>query len=284
MERLDVILRFHDLQRSEELNRCIFSLVTQDYAPVAINLVTQRFTDDDLEALDQSLRPLMRLASGVTLHIFNYVEARPEDARSALLNIGISNCTGRYLAFLDHDDTIYPEAYRQLIEQLSKTSAVISFGTVAVKTREVFDDLLLVTSRKNPYRHRNLSNLFRENFCPPNSYVINRERIDPADLYFPADWNRLEDYHFLIRICAKYPSDFQLVGTVIGDSYVKTDGSNTTLTPFHQSNQMIAEWAQARQAIDVIKAATPVSADVQRLLGLAVDPALTVADLIARES
>ena len=70
--------------------------------------------------------------------------------------------------------------------------------------------------------------LFRANFCPLHSYVLDRSRIDPWDLAFDPTLSWEEDYDLLLRICAKYPSDFSLVTTQIGEYYFKTDDSNPT--------------------------------------------------------
>ena len=90
METLDVIVRFHDLSRSAELDRCIFSLVTQDFPGLTITLVTQRFSSESLGQLNRILKPLTDLGSHVKLNLINYSDPEPIDARSAMLNMAIS--------------------------------------------------------------------------------------------------------------------------------------------------------------------------------------------------
>jgi len=279
MSMLDVVVRFHDMRQRDELDRCIFSLVTQDYSPLTVHLVTQRFSDDERESLRRSLDPLLRMGPGVTLAIRNFDAAEPQDARAALINLGIAGSSGRYLAFLDYDDTVYPQAYRQLIGRLQDGPAAIAFGTLAVKTRDVFDDLLLVRTRRLPFHGRSVVDLFRQNFCPISSYVIDRARVDAGDLCFDAALAKLEDYDFLIRFCAKYPANFDLIGTVVGDYYVKSDGSNTTLTRFHQPDSAVADWERARRVVGQLKQVTMISEEVQRGLGRRYDPLLSVARL-----
>ena len=50
--------------------------------------------------------------SGAALHVLNRSDPLPADARAALLNLGSRRRTGRYVAFLDYDDLIYPEGWR----------------------------------------------------------------------------------------------------------------------------------------------------------------------------
>ncbi|MDP1080574.1 hypothetical protein Q6298_28070, partial [Klebsiella pneumoniae] len=48
---LDVIIRVHDSSRLFELDRAIFSLVNQQFAPIQPVIVMQRFSSDEVEAV-----------------------------------------------------------------------------------------------------------------------------------------------------------------------------------------------------------------------------------------
>src|ERR1700760_1356526 len=108
---LDVIVRMHDPARGFELRRAIFALVCQTYRPLSIHLVTQRFPESELTAIRQVLDKILAIDPSVCFDVYNYTSAEPEDARAAILNAGIGRATGRYVAFLDYDDAIYPSAY-----------------------------------------------------------------------------------------------------------------------------------------------------------------------------
>jgi hypothetical protein len=97
--QVDCIVRFHDPSRLHELSRCIFSLASQQHQPVQIILITQNFSFADTEALHHIADPIIRGAPLCRIKILNL--AAEGDARSKLINLGISSCHGRFLGFLD---------------------------------------------------------------------------------------------------------------------------------------------------------------------------------------
>ncbi len=277
---LDVIVRFHDVDRIAALDRCIFSLIGQEYRPLQICLVTQRFTSTAINETRKRLQPLLDIDTSVNLIILNWENPDPTDARSVLINLGLNSATGRYLAFLDYDDAIYPEAYRLLIDRLQCTNAAIAFGGTCWKVTEFYGNLPYVKSKKFPYKGSGLRSLFTQNFCPIHSFIVDRQRIPLQFLYFDPLITRAEDYDFLLRICSQFPSDFESLGKTIADYYIKTDGTNTINTEWAESLGGYGEWEQAEIFLEQRRRMTPISADVQRSLGLKPLPYLTIRTLL----
>lgn len=247
---LDVVVRFHDPQRIFELRRAVFALVCQSYRPITIQLVTQRFSAAQLDQLHQDLSATLSIDSAVALQILNYAEAEPSDARSALLNLGIRSSHGRYLAFLDHDDTILAESYCDLIAELEASRSAIAFGSIAMKDAEVFEDMVLVNGRRLAFEGKNMLDLFANNFCPIHSFVIDRHQVVADDLWFDETLSKLEDYDFLLRFCTKYQASFALIGKVVGDYYIKTDGSNTLSGAVSHNQEWIADWNRSVMTVE----------------------------------
>lgn len=276
-DELDIIVRLHDIAKGYELRRCLFSLICQTYRPATVQIVLQRFTDSQIWELRDALAPTMEIDPAVRVNLWNYSRPDPKDARSALLNLGISKASGRYLAFLDHDDVIYPEAYVKLIRDLADTKAKISFGQVVAKHIDSFQDAIIVDRRHARFVGRDLAELFHDNFCPLHSFVLDRRGMNNEDVRFEEGLSKLEDYDFLLRICASYPSSFSLSGKVIGDYYFKNDGSNTICLPSNESAERISEWEQARKLIEARRKGTVLSSSVQRQHGmLPSDPSMTI--------
>ena len=229
---LDTIVRFHDISRLSELERCIFSLVCQQHRPLNIILTTQRFTEDQIKTIYACLQPLLVCDEPPTLEIYNWNEEYPLDGRANLLNLGISKAKGRYLAFLDYDDTLFPEAYQLLVEKIQHSRATVVFASVQLMAIEVYKRFYyskgVVTPA--PFSGTGLNDLFRHNFCPLHSYLFDRQSILAKDQYIDTSLTIEEDYELLLRICSQYPSDFSLFGTIIGKYYYKSDGSNTVAT------------------------------------------------------
>lgn len=283
-EQMDTIVRYHDVTRLMELERCIFSLVGQSYRPLNIILTTQRFSESDIENTRAALVGMIDGEEDVTLTILNWDQAEPADARSELLNLGIKGAKGRYLAFLDYDDVLYPEAYDLLVSRLKDSRAAIAFASVRIMQLDVYDRYLYTTEEIIPgYRGTGLIDLFRNNFCPLHSYAIDREQMSDETLLFETTMTMQEDYDWLLRLCARYGSDFTLVNTRIGDYYYKTDGSNTVPGTGSLKGEAQARLDAVITTMEVRRRTTIVSKEVQRSLGIE-DPneTATVRDVIDR--
>ena len=283
-EQIDTVVRFHDVSRLVELKRCVFSLIGQSYRPLKIILTTQRFSENDVYEARQALAPLIDEEEGVTLSVVNWDQAEPQDARSELLNLGLLAARGRYLAFLDYDDVLYPEAYELLVSRLKESTAAIAFAAVRIMRLDVYERYLYTTEEIVPvFRGVALIDLLRNNFCPLHSYVIDRQQMAGGPILFDTTMTMQEDYDWLLRLCARYTSDFSLVKTRIGDYYYKTDGSNTVPTAGVITDKEQTKLDSVITAIEVQRRMTIVSETVQRTLGIT-EPSetATIRDVIDR--
>lgn len=267
--QIDTVVRFHDVTRVMELERCVFSLVSQSYRPLNIILVVQRFSDDDINKIRAALTPMIDGEDGVTLQIANWEHAEPADARSELLNLGLTEARGRYLAYLDYDDVLYPEAYELLVKRLNESQAAIAFASVRNMRLDVYDRFLYTTEEITPgYRGTSLIDLFRNNFCPLHSYVIDRSQMSGDALLYDSTMTMQEDYDWLMRFCALYVSDFTLLNTQVGDYYYKTDGSNTVPTTDILKGEAQDRIDAVMTKMEVRRRTRTVSEAVQRSLGI----------------
>lgn len=284
-QTVDCIVRFHDVRRLDELTRCIFSLLGQQYRPVNVILALQRFSEQDVATTRASLAPFFALSGSPTLQICNLDQPTPKDARTLLLNMGLGAAQGRYVGFLDYDDVLYPEAYRLLVSQLQGTGAAIAFASVRVVLADVFPGFLHI-EKEMPVPFGlgdNLRDLFDANFCPIHSFLIDRQQVDEVDLMFDSALNWEEDYDLLLRICAKYRSSFALIATRVGDYYFKKDASNST--PFNGLHTAGLRQAYDRVStmIEARRRTTHVSPMVQAEFGLhPVSPDMTIRDFMSR--
>lgn len=277
---LDVIVRFHAVARLPELERCLLSLIGQSTRPLAVHIVTQRFTETATATVQTLLDNLARIDPGVPIALLNYDNPEPADARSSLINLGFAAIRGRYVALLDYDDVTAAHGYARLINDLKSTGAAISFGKVLAARLVVDGPIIMSRARDDIYSGTGVVAMFRQNFCPIHSFVIDRTRIDPALLHFDPERRVDEDYDFLICLCAAYPSSFAQKEYVVGYYGLKDDGSNTVMTPGQETEARWALWRSSADKIAALRARTPVSLPVQRQLGRTPDPDLTVARLV----
>lgn len=259
--RVDCVVRFHDVSRLIELRRCLFSLYGQHHRPLHVHVVTQRFSAQQLREVEDLLDPLRLLPEAPDYSVTNFDRREPADARSELLNLGIALSNGQYIAFLDYDDTLYPEAYALLVERLRASGAAIAFASVRALDADVHNEGGFVQPtgvRDAEFNRPGQKDIIAGNFCPLHSYLIDRYRVANEIIRFDPTLTLEEDYDLLLRICMGYPSDFSLLGTFVGDYVFKSDGSNSTAVGLMPSgNQaLLHKWAtaqmQARRALELL--------------------------------
>ncbi len=214
-DTLSIIMRFHKQERLPLLQEALFSLAIQSWRNHEIVIMVQNGTDEIKEAIVKMVdrQPWSRHSRH---KIISVDVAEGVDGRSTLLNRGIEQATGRYLAFLDDDDLIYHHGYVTLIQQLKEGGCAVALGGCRMARAQYLSDHWYIRSKENPFAWgRTRMDLFRDNFVPIHSYVIDRSRINPVDLYFDDELPPLEDYDFLLRLCAKYDFDFSKLDTPV---------------------------------------------------------------------
>jgi hypothetical protein len=275
---LDVIIRTHDPARLDELSRAVFSAAMQDYRPVTILVVCQRFGPDALAAVAETLAPIMAVAGDARLQVLNRPEPAPADARAALLNIGLRAGTSRHVAFLDYDDLIYAEGWRILIDELAASGAAMAFGAVLNASVRRDGVVPYVTAKRLVFHGSGLAQLLRSNFCPIHSYVLDRSRIGQADLVVDESLVALEDYDLLLRLASRHVSSFQHKDRAVGEYLLKDDHSN--LNPMAGEGFGGETWQAAVAEIERRKGRMVISPAVQAALGVSA-AGLTVAGYLA---
>jgi hypothetical protein len=235
----------------------------------------------EIERTREALAPLLDTREAPELEIVNWQKDEPRDARSELLNLGLGAARGRYLAFLDYDDLLYPEAYQRLVGQLRASEAAIAFASVRIVRVDLYDQFHFVRDVQPGFAGSSLLHLFSANFSPLHSFAIDRARLPASVLRFDPSLTWEEDYELLLRICASFKSDFSLLGTFIGDYCFKTDGSNSTLTDA-DTPQRTAAYESVRAHMEERRRQIGVSVDVQRAVGIDSPlPGMTISDVLA---
>ncbi len=267
-EGIDVVMRFHDPTYMLQLERAVFSLVGQHYRPIRILLSLQRFSPEQHKLVIDTLGPMLSWADDVELVLLNFERDQPIDARSELVNLGFSAASGRYLALLDYDDVLFPEAYQMLITQLQTSGAGIAFARTPVVLTDVYPQFLHGLSQSHPFVGQDLTDLFRSNFCPIHSFVIDRRALPDGTLRFEPQLTIEEDYEFLIRVCSAVPSDFTLANVDIGLYFYKNDDSNTFTRGAELAPEVAARNSAAREFVELRRKMTVLTPAVQATLGI----------------
>jgi glycosyltransferase involved in cell wall biosynthesis len=232
--------------REKFLDKCLFILSGQSHEHIEVVIVAQQLKESD------SVEPIRQVgarwaSSFQRLEVRAHVSAT--DARARSLNIGKKAATGRYLAFLDDDDKVYPDHYRKLVESLQKTDYAWAYADII---RALYNEFGQLTSRTSPFKRDAYSYLdhLRGNFVPIHSFVIDLSRardIGEVD----EQMSRNEDYEYILRLAFKHEP---LYVPGFGAEYcIRSDGSNTvsdgTGSRRHRVQKMKL-WNAAQEALD----------------------------------
>ena len=277
---VDCVVRFHDIERLPELERCMFLLVGQVYRPLRIVLVTQHFSQDQRETVRRALAPLLALPEAPGFEIVDRARVEPIEAQAALWNLGLSLATGRYVAFFDAAGMLFPQALERLVARLQATDAAIAFACLRPVTDDVQVDFVRVSALASPPAVvGGLRDLLGDGFCPPHSALIDRQRLPPGVLRFDEALPLEAHRDLFMRICACAPADFGALSDTVGEQQWGGDGLAAERPMADRPD--VRE--QAAVGIELRRLLTRVGPDAQRTLGnLAFDPTLTIRGLVDR--
>jgi hypothetical protein len=283
-DTVETIVRFHNPASFPELAAALMSLIAQSWRPLRVLLVTQRFTPDQLEALDTALAPYRAIDPSAEIVVVPYTRRDGlADARSALVNAGIAEAQGRYIGVLDYDDTLYPDAYEILVRELQASGCAVACGGIAMKGVAISAavPLGLGFARSGRWFAQGPVDIFRNEFCPFHGMLLDRTRIAPEDLCLDEGLPVFEDYEWQLRLWARYPLSFAMIDRIIGDYRLRGDGSNTTAMRHEADVQKRNLWIRWGADIEARRARIEVAPAIQARLGIdPVRPGLTIRQLL----
>jgi hypothetical protein len=260
------------------------SLIGQSWRPLRVLVVTQRFSLEELRVLDSKLAMYRRIDSSVKLEILPFIRYDGlHDARSALLNLGISHATGRYLAMLDYDDVLYPDAYAILVHELQSSAAALAFGGIAQKYVAVSAAVPvgIAFAKLGRAAGVGLVDTFRTGFCPLHGMMIDRSRIAPQDLKVDESLPVFEDYELHLRLGVRYAFSYRALSHIIGEYRYKDDGSNTVELMLGCDAPKRELWKFYGAEIERRRTQLMISSEIQCRLGLnPTVPGLTIRGLL----
>ncbi|MEV7981334.1 glycosyltransferase [Streptomyces sp. NPDC086519] len=184
------------------------------------------------------------------------VHTRPNSGwPGAPRNLGMSHAKGEYIQFVDHDDTLGPEALERLYEHAKNNDADVVLGKMSstmVRPRRLFRHTVDACTIENDELMQSMSphKMFRRAF------------IEEHGLRFPEGPWILEDLLFVsaaylkaerISVLADYPCYYWMK---------RDDGGNNTQ---HRFNPRHGFWDNCRTIVRQIKDGTPASDDIDGL-------------------
>lgn len=243
---VSVLVRIHDPAGARQLHEAIQSIHRQTYPSVQAIVCIQNGSfhfmnevADDLARLwNNEIKILSSHEIEVGRHrVISVPISAGIDGRAELLNCGFARVSGRYLAFLDFDDVLYPEAYEILVDRARLTGCGVVAGGCnrAVFARSGKDgEALVPTETVKPYlpsgHSISVAELVYANFLPIHSYIVDLCRFDRSLFVFDTRVPLLEDYKMLLKLVAEDKGfDFASMSIPICEYRMRTDGSNSVL-------------------------------------------------------
>ena len=224
-DHLSVVLCFFEDTSIEMLTRSLVSLASSEYDLLEVIIVGQNVSLETSDKIKQLLT--VQSWSKKVLVRFEVVKTEERCSRAKLINIGISFATGKYLAFLDYGDVIYPGGYAVLIDKLKNSSAAIAVGGCQ---RVSIDSVQNANSNSFNVKSRpwgiSQVDILQDNFVPMSSYVVDRTRCDANLLNFDTNLTSLDNYAFLLKVAVTKEINFELIDFPVCDCKMKQDSTN----------------------------------------------------------
>lgn len=179
--------------RPEMLAEAVQSAIDQTLPDVEIIVVNDGGTDVQ-EVLD-------RLNSKANIV---YLKHDRNQERSAARNTGIRAARGKYIAYLDDDDTYYPNHVQTLVEFLENSDYKVAYSDAVMAEQQKQDGKYVTINRSVPYSiDFDYDKILVGNFIPMLCLMHEKSCLDKTGL-FDVNLNTHEDWDLLIRLSRSF--------------------------------------------------------------------------------
>jgi glycosyltransferase involved in cell wall biosynthesis len=171
------------------LNEAIESVLRQSWPSIEIIVIDDGSTDDTAEVSHRHHR----------VHYFS----QSNQGLSAARNRGIREGHGKFLAFLDADDRLRPEAIEAGVAVLAEhPDCAFAFGDFRYIQS---DGTVALEPKRQPTNKGYYPALLRGNFIGMHATVIYRREVFETIGVFDTSLNACEDYEFYLRVSRQLP-------------------------------------------------------------------------------
>ena len=169
---------------SETILECINSVLFQTYSNIEILVIDDGSIDATISILSKLI-----VAEKDKIQLFQQINSGPSVAR----NKGIFYAKGEYIAFLDSDDSWYPQKIEKQIELYSRNENLVLAGTLySIGNKQVFPRSL------SGIRNISLIKLMLKNYFVTSTVMCPRKIL--KEYNFKEDQRYAEDYRLWLQL------------------------------------------------------------------------------------
>jgi glycosyltransferase involved in cell wall biosynthesis len=179
--------------RPEMLELAVQSVLAQTYKNLEIIVVN-----------DGGVDVQKRIDKLNTRGNITYLKHPDNQGRSAARNTGIHVAKGKYIAFLDDDDTYYPYHIQTLVEFLENSDYQIAYTDAVMAEQERRDDKYITVNSSVPYSlDFDYDKILVSNYIPNLCLMYEKSCLDAVGL-FDTSLHTHEDWDLIIKLSRRY--------------------------------------------------------------------------------
>ena len=215
---VNVIVR--TMNRPIFLEECLTSIAAQTFKDFEVVVVNDggKNIDDIIGKYSRRMRILYR-------------EHPSNKGRTAALNTGLKSAQGKYIAYVDDDDRIYPDHFEILVKELETGEFPVVYSNSLEVSQEAVNETYKTGRKRLVYSHDYDRDLLRRtNYIPILNLMHHRDCVEKVG-FFDENLTVLEDWDYWIRLSEYY--DFKHIPRVTAEYRVRNDNSNATAAEGH---------------------------------------------------
>ena len=183
---ISIIIPIYNVQ--DYLSECVDSIINQTYKNLEIILVDDGSTDDSGKIADKYAKKDKRVK---VIHKTN-------GGQGSARNEGIKLATGDYIGFIDGDDFVDKDYYKNLIDTCDNDDIVITNAKVKYHSNKDLVKTKLNASKKDLSSNKAKEKLIY-GLCVCWNKIYNRKFLVENNIKFYPKANRIEDNYFTIK-------------------------------------------------------------------------------------
>lgn len=181
----------------------------------ALNSIARQTVEDfEVIVVNDCGCDVSELVHSLSDHRIKLIDHPDNRGVSGARNTALNAACGRYVAFLDDDDTWYQNHLEVLLEAISTRDERVVYADYVQLVQEQVDGKLETVSRQQMHSHDfHQSTLLMHNLAPPQCFLMERELLQQG-IRFDESLPTHEDWYFFLQLAQLTP--FYHVSTVTG--------------------------------------------------------------------